>query len=117
MSQIHYREFTLKDMVASATAIFVVTADHPFTKEEEIDIRTPVQMMMPGSKKKYPAYRRSCYCVEIMETLMGPQQKGSLQIRAADDERRFNLHKRYYHQCLRKSPIYGRYAEGLADLA
>lgn len=51
MSQIHYQDLTLKDMVALANAIYAVLPADPFIIVEEIDIRNPDQMVMPGSKK------------------------------------------------------------------
>jgi hypothetical protein len=117
VSRIYYHDLTLKDMVTSANAIYVVIPSDPFMKVEEIDIRNPVQRIMPGSKKKYPAYQQSYYCIEIVETLIGHEQKGAVQILDADNESRFDLHKRYYQEGLSKSPVYERYTDGLTDMA
>jgi len=105
LSQIHYEDVSLKDLVSKAQFILVVEKTEPFLTTEEIPIHR--------NSEKYPPFKKYTYHFKATEELYnksGISQIGKqINVLPGDLETDLTIHKLYYLEGIAKSPIYAKY--------
>lgn len=133
VTQIHYQEVSLEDVVNRSGYIFVAKRATPFVTTELISIlpkgsdfigkndppyySPPYHDPAPGERqeaKNYQPFTRVLYAFEIAEVLF--PEKADIQVgerisvMQAYNAQKLDLHKMYNLEGKRKSPLYQRYA-------
>lgn len=141
MTQIHYENISLQQLMLWANCIFVVTKQEPFINQESVSIlpkdsqfsgkNTPPYHNPPYhdanagkdiNTKNYPPYHRARYHFKIVRVLLSSNtdaaEADSIVVNEAHSERKLSLHEDYYLDGRRKSPLYKRYntSLGLEDV-
>ncbi len=107
LSQIHYRNITLEELVHRSRNIFHTKKMTPFSTVEKIDI-TPAK----GKKDdaEYPPFHKTTYHFKVIEVLRGKDRKGKeIDVLPAHTNSSLMLHKKYYIEGIGKSPVYEMY--------
>jgi hypothetical protein len=112
LTQVHYQDVGLEEVVKGAGAVVVARWLEPKTAEEKIPI-------VPEGQKpddaKYPPYRRIKYRFEVVELFRAPASattlkvKQTIEVDQANFSQQLNLHRRYYLENVGRSPLYSRY--------
>lgn len=132
MTMIHHENIPLEMLVRSSQLILVVQKSDPFVSHETVSIlpegskfagkNSPPYYEPPYSdpdadknqtKKNYPPFNRMVYHFKVVKELFNSTEKPvagkKIQVVAADDGQRLNLHKMYYLAGKRKSPVFLTY--------
>lgn len=105
MSQIHYQDLTLEEMIRRAIAVIVVSKREPFRVEESIPIHEDSQ--------KYPHFKKVKFQFKVTEVLFDDTRAMAegKEIVAVDQTTGtyLTMHKKYHLEGISKSPIFEQY--------
>jgi len=105
MSQIHYQDLTLEEMIRRASAVIVVSKREPFRVEEKIAIDEDPQ--------KCPPFTKVTYNFRVKQVLFGDNNAVAegKDIVAVDQTTGtyLTMHKKYHLEGISKSPIFEHY--------
>ncbi len=136
MTQTHYENISLEMVVKSSKLILVVQKRDPFITNEIISI-LPEGSIFSGknnppyyeppyhdsefdknqTKKNYPPFDQTVYHFKVVKELFNSTEASlvgnNIQVLEADNDSRLDLHKMYYLEGRRKSPVYPVYQSAL----
>ena len=103
MSQVHYEDISLEDLVGYAQFILVVEKEDPFENKETITFNSP----------KCPDFEKISHNFKVMEIIKSMDENlkpgDSIKAFQAFAELRLDIHKQYYLEGVSKSPIFPEY--------
>jgi hypothetical protein len=108
VTQVHYEEIELKELVEIANGIVIVEKTEKFQTQKEVPI-------VPKEKtdiKKYPPFVEMTYHFKVLEVLYSDKtlpDSGILDVSPANQDIEFNVHQMYYVENIGESPIYESY--------
>jgi hypothetical protein len=101
LSQVHYREVTIEDIIKYSGVIVFATAAKPFTTEKIIPIHE--------DQKKYPPYHQITHHYKIIKILYDKsgvlKTSTVIKVDPATASNDFGSHRMYYLEGLSESPI------------
>ncbi|MBM9501106.1 hypothetical protein JWG44_12670 [Leptospira sp. 201903071] len=112
MSQIHYQQITLEELVRSSPYIFLVRAADPSFSVTKIKIHSKLLKelgIQEKLKKKVPDFERRIAHYEVQEVLKGSWDQKTISVLPANFVNSLELHILYYGTGLSISPIYLSY--------
>ncbi|MBM9579204.1 hypothetical protein JWG45_18835 [Leptospira sp. 201903070] len=113
MSQIHYQQVTLEELVQSSPYIFIVSAATPSFSVTKIKIQSKLLKELgihEKLQKKVPDFERRIAHYEIQEVLKGSWDQKTISVLPANFLNSLELHILYYGTGLSISPIYLSYS-------
>ena len=139
MTRTHYQQLSLEDVVRRSVLIVAAQKTEPFTFNELMSIlpkksqykdKNEPPYYQPGYgdgkpdnllDKNFPPFVNNGFSFEILDLLYSHidyEYENNKNIRVLDAfwERRYELHKGYYLEGKRKSPIYQSYRTSIEDL-
>jgi hypothetical protein len=106
MSQIHFRDVSLEDLVSRAPVAVVVRLADPPQRNEHVAV---AQVTHDG--KRCPDFVRPLTRLEVVESLTkgGPAAGDVIEVESANASARLRMHTEYYVRGLSRSPVYSRF--------
>ncbi|TGL99948.1 hypothetical protein EHQ76_12825 [Leptospira barantonii] len=118
MSQIHYENITLEELIRSSSHIVLVRPSDPaYTiRKVKIDSKLLKELGIQSKpKNKIPDFERRIYQYQVLEVYKGNINEKEIKTLPADYESSLELHALYYGIGLSKSPIYMHYQSSISE--